>query len=139
MYELPVTLMVVLLAHTGVLLYSWKHNRHMIEAKEAQITALTTAIIQMNDQKAAGMYQDILARHKQVMMNKDQEAFGEETVFEGELQPDQPSFPFSFPLPAGPVSYAGHYINIVWQVSASLDLAWKRDPHTEQTFFLTLP
>jgi hypothetical protein len=77
--------------------------------------------------------------HTEGRGDKDQEAVGEETVFEGELQPDQPSFPFSFPLPAGPVSYAGHYINIVWQVSANLDLAWKRDPHTEQTFFLTLP
>ncbi len=77
--------------------------------------------------------------HTEGRGDKDQEVVGEETVFEGELQPDQPSFPFSFPLPAGPVSYAGHYINIIWQVKASLDLAWKRDPHTEQTFFLTLP
>ena len=77
--------------------------------------------------------------HTEGRGDKDQEAVGEETVFEGELRPDQPSFPFSFPLPAGPVSYAGHYINIVWQVSANLDLAWKRDPHAEHTFFLTLP
>lgn len=64
---------------------------------------------------------------------------GEETLLEGELHPGEHTFPFSFRLPAGPISYAGHYVNIVWQVAARLDLAWKRDPKAERRFQLTLP
>ena len=76
--------------------------------------------------------------HTEGRGDKDEAVIFEETVHRGPLHGEH-SFRFSTPLPAGPVSYAGKYITIVWQAAAAIDLAWKRDPHTEQTFFVTLP
>ncbi len=69
----------------------------------------------------------------------DQGTVFEQTVHEGFLQMGQQSFPFAATLPVGPMSYAGHYINIRWKVTARIDLAWKFDPKAEREFFLTLP
>jgi hypothetical protein len=50
------------------------------------------------------------------------------TLREGDLIALNPlSFPFSFDLPEQPWSYEGHYIKIVWEVIANVDIPWGRD------------
>ena len=77
--------------------------------------------------------------HTEGTGDTDSETVFETTVHEGEIYPGDQEFPFSCDLPDGPISYAGHLINVIWSVSARLDLAWKRDPTAEQPFFLSLP
>lgn len=40
-------------------------------------------------------------------------------------------YPFRFTLPAGPVTYHGHYLNVGWFVRARADVPWKIDPKAE--------
>ncbi|MDA7979763.1 MAG: hypothetical protein MPJ50_13430 [Pirellulales bacterium] len=63
----------------------------------------------------------------------------DDTPHYGELSPGDHEFPFSVEIPAGPISYQGHHIKIVWFAAARIDLAWKRDPKAEQQFLVTLP
>ena len=70
--------------------------------------------------------------------DRDGEMCSSVTLHSGEIQPGDEAFPFEFDLPAGPMSYAGHYINIIWNVQARVDLAWKFDPVAVRQFFLTV-
>ena len=45
-------------------------------------------------------------------------------------------YSFRFTLPNGPWSYAGHYVNIIWEVDVSIDLALARDLRDQQPFVL---
>lgn len=69
----------------------------------------------------------------------DSEALLNKTVHSGEFPAGQQEFPFRLQLPAGPISYDGKYIKIVWYAQARIDLAWKRDPKAEKQFLVTLP
>lgn len=40
-------------------------------------------------------------------------------------------YAFRFTLPAGPVTYNGHYLNVGWFVRARADIPWKIDPKAE--------
>lgn len=77
--------------------------------------------------------------HTEGRGDQDDGTVWEERVHEGELPPGEHRFPFTAPLPAEPMSYAGHYIQIVWQVKARIDLAWARDPAAERSFYAVLP
>ena len=77
--------------------------------------------------------------HTEGRGDRDEETLWEQRVHEGELLPGEHRFPFSATLPAEPMSYAGHYININWQVKATIDVAWARDPHAERQFYAVLP
>lgn len=78
--------------------------------------------------------------HTEGRGDRDSEEIFDLTLHEGELYPgDEHEYPFSCPLPDGPISYAGHLINIIWEVHAQLDLAWKRDPKTTRQFYLSFP
>ena len=49
----------------------------------------------------------------------------------------QQEFPFELPVPVdGPISFDGHYIQIVWRVVAIIDLSWKKDPKAEEIFYV---
>jgi Arrestin (or S-antigen), N-terminal domain len=76
--------------------------------------------------------------HTEGRGDKDAETHFETTLHEGPIEPGEQRFPFAATLPEGPLSYAGHYVNIVWQVNARLDLAWRFDPKAERTFYLAL-
>lgn len=80
-----------------------------------------------------------LAWHTEGRGDKDEQIVRELTLAESEIRAGESSHEFQFDLPTGPVSYAGHYINIIWAVRAQLDLAWKFDPKAEARFHLTLP
>jgi hypothetical protein len=59
----------------------------------------------------------------------------EEDVFQGTLRGGLPSsYNFQFTLPDQPWSFDGHYVSIVWQVEAQVDVSWARDPKGEQVF-----
>lgn len=77
--------------------------------------------------------------HTEGRGDTDYERCLDRVVFEGEIMPGEQEFPFECTLPEGPMSYVGHYITIIWDVTAQLDLAWKRDPTASRTFFLTIP
>lgn len=54
-----------------------------------------------------------------------------ETLFEGEWEAGRVySEYFEFELPAGPYTYHGHHLNVLWEVFACADIPWARDPET---------
>lgn len=61
------------------------------------------------------------------------------TVARGNLPPGEHVYPFSTQLPEGPMSYSGHHIQIIWEATVRLDLAWRRDPVESKRFFVALP
>jgi len=89
---------------------------------------------------------DLQARHVFVRLmwqtegrgDRDQAVIAEQDVFQGELKGGASSYhSFHFSLPEQPWSYAGHYIQIVWLVEVSIDLALARDPRGQKTFVLS--
>lgn len=88
---------------------------------------------------------DIQARHVYLRLqwhtegrgDRDQAVVAEQDVFQGLLKDGTPTYySFHFKLPDHPWSYAGHYINIIWEVAASIDLALARDPSAQEVFLL---
>jgi hypothetical protein len=58
-------------------------------------------------------------------------------VFQGKLRAETPIYySFHFRLPDGPWSYAGYYINIIWLVEISIDLAMATDLKATKLFIL---
>ena len=77
--------------------------------------------------------------HTEGTGDRDSDSILDLTLHEGEIYPGEQDFPFSCQLPDGPISYAGHLINVIWEVHAQLDMAWKFDPKTSEKFYLSLP
>ena len=58
-------------------------------------------------------------------------------VFQGLLTAQSPvNYGFSFTLPSEPWSYAGHYINIIWEVVVEIDVPMAPDLRQGQLFIL---
>ncbi|MCA9934912.1 MAG: hypothetical protein H6662_11070 [Ardenticatenaceae bacterium] len=58
-------------------------------------------------------------------------------LFQGTLSAGRPmTREFDFVLPASPWSYDGHYISIVWTVTAQLDVRWAKDPQHSEVIVL---
>jgi hypothetical protein len=56
---------------------------------------------------------------------------------EGMLQPGSSFYrQMSFNMPNEPWSYAGHYINIIWEAKATIDIAMGKDIEAVQRFIL---
>lgn len=74
--------------------------------------------------------------HTEGRGDRDSHHITEISLHQGQINPGEEEFPFRCELPEGPISYAGHLINIVWEVQARLDLAWKIDPKVSRQFYL---
>lgn len=77
--------------------------------------------------------------HTEGRGDRDEHAVWESQVHEGEIPAGAIEFPFRTELPGGPMSYAGHYVNVLWEVTARIDLAWKRDPTAQRRMHAVLP
>ncbi|MGZ0168834.1 MAG: hypothetical protein ACKVHE_04715 [Planctomycetales bacterium] len=77
--------------------------------------------------------------HTEGRGSEDSETIHEVILHEGMIDASETEFPFSCELPDGPISYAGHLINLHWEVRVQLDLAWKVDPKAKRQFYLSLP
>lgn len=77
--------------------------------------------------------------HTEGTGDTNSETAAELTLHEGEIYSGEQEFPFKCQLPDGPISYAGHLLNVVWEIHAQLDLAWKVDPKARHKFYLSLP
>ena len=53
--------------------------------------------------------------------------------------PGEQNYLFECQLPAGPLSYSGRSMKIVWEVNAQLDAAWRLDAKASRRFILALP
>lgn len=75
--------------------------------------------------------------HTEGRGDRDEAVIAEEDLYQGMLRAGTPvHYSFRFTLPNGPWSYAGHYVNIVWEVDVSIDLALARDLRDQQPFVL---
>ena len=75
--------------------------------------------------------------HTEGRGTRDEGKIGELDVFQGTLSAGVPSaYEFRFTLPREPWSYAGQYINIVWEIAVRLDLPMARDPERGQRFIM---
>jgi hypothetical protein len=62
-----------------------------------------------------------------------------ETAFTGQwLAGSSESYPFEFKVPAGPLTYHGHNLNVDWYISATVDIPWALDPSTEEDFVVAI-
>lgn len=60
-----------------------------------------------------------------------------DVLFEGTWQPGRTyEYPFKMPLPPGPYTYHGHYINVDWFLEAEADIPWSLDPSAKKDFIL---
>ncbi len=67
----------------------------------------------------------------------DKQVLEELDLHQGELRGGVPFYSrFQFRLPMQPWSYTGHYVNIIWEVEAVIDLALARDPRAGLRFIL---
>jgi hypothetical protein len=91
--------------------------------------------------------EDLKARHVYVRLqwhtqgrgDRDESIIKEQDLFQGMLRAGTPVYySFHFRLPEHPWSYAGHYVNIVWEIETSIDLALARDPVANR-FFIIAP
>ena len=78
----------------------------------------------------------VVGWHTEGRGDRDDGMIAVRTLHKGSLETRR-SFDFQVELPVnGPISYAGHYINIVWTVTAIIDLSWKKNPQAQETFYL---
>jgi hypothetical protein len=68
--------------------------------------------------------------------NKSGEVLETQDLFTGELEAGAHAFPFAFPTPHGPFSYAGTHMDIEWSVKGRADIPWKIDPKAIEVFKL---
>ena len=69
--------------------------------------------------------------------DKDEGIGVEQDVFQGELRSDVPSYySFHLKLPHQPWSFAGRYVNILWEVEGSIDLSMARDPKSSELIIM---
>jgi hypothetical protein len=75
--------------------------------------------------------------HTEGRGDRDQAVVAEELIRNGDLNAGVSSYhSFQFRLPDRPWSYAGHYINIIWEVEVAIDLPMARDPRATLAFVL---
>ena len=75
--------------------------------------------------------------HTEGRGDRDQAVIAEQDMFQGLLRDGTPTYySFHFRLPDQPWSYAGHYVNIIWEIEVSVDLALARDPRAQRVFVL---
>jgi hypothetical protein len=75
--------------------------------------------------------------HTEGRGDRDQGRVAEIDAFQGVLTAQTPvRYGFNFALPREPWSYAGHYINIVWEVVAEIDVPMAPDLRQSQLFIL---
>lgn len=78
-----------------------------------------------------------LVWHTEGRGERDRGVAAEMDLYQGLLHAGTPTYhTFHFKLPEGPWSYAGYYINILWEVEVSIDLAWAPDPRSGTPFIL---
>ncbi len=78
----------------------------------------------------------VIGWHTEGRGDRDEGTAWSKTLHTGPLN-GQHTFPFEAVLPIdGPISYSGHYVNIVWTVTSVIELAWKKDPQAEVRFFV---
>ena len=79
-----------------------------------------------------------LAWHTEGQGTRDSQSVAQIDVFQGTLPPRIPNhYDFAFALPNAPWSYAGHYINIVWEIEVDIDVPWATNPKQSYPFILT--
>ena len=79
----------------------------------------------------------LLRWHTEGRGDRDRAVIEDLDLFQGILRAGSPIFySFHFKLPEHPWSYAGHYVNIVWEIETSIDLALARDPQATHPFVL---
>lgn len=65
------------------------------------------------------------------------ETVASEVAFQGEWRAGAAQrYPFALEMPAGPFTYHGHYLSVVWEVVARADVPWAFDPETERELVL---
>ncbi len=69
-----------------------------------------------------------LGWHTEGRGGRDAKTVAEVDLYQGQIEPNMPlSRPFQLELPESPWSYAGHYVSILWDVTAQIDVPWARD------------
>ena len=69
--------------------------------------------------------------------DEDEGIGAEQDVYQGELREGVPSYyRFHLKLPQEPWSFAGRYVNILWEIEITIDIPWARDPKTSELIIM---
>ncbi len=95
-----------------------------------QTVSGTLLVIPDKDLKCRHLY--VRARwHTEGRGDRDSGIGAEVDLFQGTLKAGMPTeYQFELTLPREPWSYAGHFINILWEIEAVIDLRLAKDPRT---------
>jgi hypothetical protein len=78
-----------------------------------------------------------LGWHTEGRGTREEGTAGQVEIAQGNLVANTPIVQsFTFNLPAAPWSFAGHYINIIWEVKVVVDIPLGVDLHAEQPFVM---
>ncbi len=81
-----------------------------------------------------------LGWHTEGRGDKDSAVIAEMDLYQGTLDAGLPTYhDFNLKLPLGPWSYAGHYVNIIWQIMVNIDVPRAMDPNVTERFILAPP
>lgn len=96
----------------------------------------TVQIVPQENINAKGVYVR-LEWHTEGRGDRDSGRAAELQIGSGQLSANQPLVQgFNFQLPPQPWSFAGHYINIVWTIKVTIDIAFAADLNASQVFVL---
>ncbi|NIS82650.1 MAG: hypothetical protein GTO14_21165 [Anaerolineales bacterium] len=69
--------------------------------------------------------------------DRDREIVDELDLFQGLLRAGDTSYhTFHFNMPQEPWSYAGYYVNIIWELEVAIDVPMAADPKASEVFIL---
>lgn len=113
-------------------------NNHFYYAPGDELYGAVT-IVPAGDLKCNNIFVR-LQWHTEGRGQQDSARVAEAVLFQGRLAAGQPqTFDFRFTLPLEPWSYAGHHINIIWEVAVEIDLPLARNLHHTERFILAPP
>jgi hypothetical protein len=97
-------------------------------------TVRGTALLRASEDVDCDHVSASLGWHTEGRGDHDSAHIDEVRLLQGPLRADTPiSQSFSFRMPSEPWSYAGYYINIVWDITITVAIPFSRDvKHTEQ-------
>ena len=107
----------------------WERYRVGGDRISGQVVVETDELIECRAVRIAGGW------HTEGKGDRDEEVIYATTLHKGKLNATH-QFPFETMLPEQPISYSGHHIKVIWTATATVDLAWQKDPRAEEMFFV---
>jgi hypothetical protein len=113
-----------------------EEERGRMRYEPGQVMQGSVQVIPEKDMRCDHLYAR-LSWHTEGRGDRDQAMIAEMDLFQGDLREATPTYhTFHFTLPHEPWSFAGYYINIIWEFEVSVDVPMAKDPKQSQPFIM---